>query len=143
MNFSDYIAILALVISLVSIAISWYFGFRDRARLKSKCYLLYYGENEIPHLKVEIINAGRRPTYIMKSGGETDNGSWSSSFLGEKGKGIRLGEHEKYEEEKGINEIIFFNREGEEVRYINYWFEDSLGQRHIVKDSEKVLKSFQ
>ena len=59
---SDYIAALALIVSLLSFGISLYSGLRDRVHLRaiSKLYNLS-GEFGPAYIKVKVVNRGRRP----------------------------------------------------------------------------------
>ena len=63
-------------------------------------------------------------------------------YLGDKDKGIRLDEHQKYETTLTWEDLVCID-DGEVKEYINLWFEDTLGQRHKVTNSEKLIKQFQ
>jgi hypothetical protein len=73
-------------------------------------------------------------------GGYLSDGAWCGSFLGKEGKGIRLGEHEKYETSVYLEDLHNFDPEGNESDYVSFWFENTLGQRYAVKNSEKLIK---
>ncbi len=143
MNTSDYLAILALIISVISLIISWYFGFRDRAHIKTFSELIYYHGSEIPNLKIKIINKGRRPIYLVTLGSELDDGSNKSNRLGNDNNGLKLGENEKYEIEKKNKDVTYVDPYGKLRELVNFWIEDSLGRKYIIKDSEKNIKYLQ
>jgi hypothetical protein len=92
---SGCIAALALIVSLLSFGISLYFGLRDRVHLRaiSKLYNLS-GEFGPAYIEVKVVNRGRRPAILTMFGGELDNGGYIGTYLGEKGRGIRLEENE-------------------------------------------------
>lgn len=95
MNISDKIAILALVVSLLSLAVSIYFQYRDRVKLKTTCtFYPAHPDYDRAHLAIRIVNHGRRPTLLTLFGGNLKDGKWQGTRLGQKDKAVRLGEHE-------------------------------------------------
>lgn len=144
MQISDYISIAALLISITSLLISWYFNFRDKANLKTFAKF-YSGEptyGSRPHITIKIVNCGRRPTILTMFGKDVNNKHtrWIGTYLGEKEKGIRLGEHEKYETSVYPEDLSEIDSEGNELEYTNFWFENTLGQRYKVRNSEELIK---
>jgi len=136
------VSIVALVTSLTSVGVSIYFGLRDRPKVKTSCTLYPpYDENPVPRLFVRLVNAGRRPVIIRLFGGTFGKDGWQGTYLNE-GKGLRLGEHEFYEQtiSPDDQDVLFSHEDSEAVQEL--WFEDSLGQRHPVKNSRKLLKEF-
>lgn len=141
MNTYDYISLLALFVSIVSIFISWHFGFRDRANLKTFAKFYPYNPHyDRAHLKIKIVNRGRRPTILTQFGGDHKDGAYSGTVLGEQNKGLRLGEHEKYETSVYVQDLVVIDPEGNQSEYINFCFEDTLGQRHKVKKAEELIE---
>lgn len=143
MQISDYISITALFISIISLAILWYFSFRDKAQMKT--FAKFYPNNpkyDRAHIAIKVVNSGRRPTILTMFGGDLKDGRWIGTYLGKEGKGLRLGEHEKYETSVYFEGISFIVPEGNESEYINFWFENTLGQRYKVKNSEKLIEKF-
>jgi hypothetical protein len=139
--FSDYISIIALIISALSMGVSWYFSNRDKAKLRTSADL-YSTEND-EYIILEIINVGRRPTYITMFGSDLENGSWQASYLGEKDKGIRLEEHQKYQEKVEYKDaFVFFNKGQDMVKKTKFWYEDILGERHYIKNSDTLISRF-
>lgn len=66
----DWMAVTALVISLISLGISLWAKFLDRVRLKTSLELLPASKyREEPELLVRIVNVGRRPAIIRSMGG--------------------------------------------------------------------------
>ena len=51
-----------------------------------------------------------------------------------------LGEHEKYETTIYHEDVYFCDPGGDESEYINFWFENTLGQRYKVKNSEALIR---
>jgi len=146
MQVTDYISISALVISIISLVISWYFGFRDKAHIKTFAKFYPYNPNyDQARIFIKIVNCGRRPIIITMFGGDLigkdlKGRHWSATYLGEEGKGIRLEEHEKYETTIYIHDIYNFDPEGNESECKNFWFENTLGHRFKVVNSEKLIK---
>lgn len=144
MYMSGYISIFALLVSMISLAISWHFGFRDRANLKtSSVFYPSHPDYDEAHIKVEIVNHGRRPTILTLLGGDFEDGNWSGENIGEVGKGLRLSEHEKYERSIYQRDLLYVGPEGVMNEYINFWFEDTLGNRFEVKNSRELIKKLQ
>ena len=71
MRMSDYISITAILRSIISLAISWYFGFRDKAHFKSSAkFYPYNPDYDQAHISIKIINCGRRPAILTMFGGD-------------------------------------------------------------------------
>lgn len=140
MGASEIISIFALVIAVVSLGISFHFGFRDKAHLKTSAeYYPGHPDYDRARIQVKIVNSGRRPTILTMFGGNLKSGSWCGTHIGEKGEGVRLGEHEKHEVKVYREDLDFIDPEGNESEYTDYWFEDTLGQRFKVRNSEKLI----
>jgi len=140
LQLSDYISLVALVIALLSFAASFYFGYRDRVKVKAFSEF-YKGHEEYgpAHMNIRIVNHGRRVAVITMFGGNLEDGGWQATHIGDKGLGIRLAEHEFYKEYFRKEDVVSVYPDGES-EYINLWFEDSLGKRHPVKNAEKHLR---
>jgi hypothetical protein len=135
MPVSNYISIAAILIALASFICSLYFGLRDRSRVKASCRL--YNDDRM--LTVQAVNHGRRPVVLIIFGGKYDSGQSSGTYLGEKSQGIRLGEHEKYEQELHSSHPMVYRPE-HDTWIEDLWFEDTLGRRYRVKDAKRNLK---
>ena len=140
MNTSNYISLFALLVSVISLLISWHFGFRDKAKLKTytEFYASHQGHNR-DRIQIKIVNHGRRATILTLFGGDLDNGTCSGIYLGKKGDGLRLGEHEKYETTVYSDDLLVTDMQGNISEFVSLWFEDMLGQRHKIRNSEKLI----
>jgi len=140
MNTSNYISSLALLVSVVSLIISWHFGFRDKSKLKT--YAKFYPSHpnhDRAKIEIKIVNHGRRATILTLFGGDLEDGGMSGIYLGKEGDGLRLGEHEKYETIVYADDLLVTHPEGNIAQFVRFWFEDTLGQRHKIKNSEKLI----
>jgi len=141
MNTSDYISLLALCVSTASISLSWFFGFRDRANLRTSAILHSHNHGyQGTLIELEIVNHGRRPAILTYLVGEERDGGASAIVLGEKDRGIRLQEHEKYKITVYSHDLVIIDPEGNEHEYISYWFEDTLGRKYKVKGIRKLIE---
>ena len=141
MMMSDYIALAALFISLLSFTISLYFGYRDRVRIRavSKLYNMSADFGTL-YLEAKVVNHGRRIAILTMFGGKLDNGDWLGTHIGEDDHGIRLAENEYYI--KKINRRALYQTDpstGDLYEYEELWFEDSLGRRHTVRHSRRDI----
>jgi hypothetical protein len=138
---TEIISIFALVISGISLWLSFHFGYRDKAILKIQSrFTPFHSDYDRAHINIKIVNAGRRPTILKLFGGDTTKNGYHATFLNSKQNGLRLDEHEMHEENVYANDMWGIDPDGEEWEYTNLWFEDTLGQRHKVKNSEKTLR---
>ncbi len=136
---NNYLSIAAIVISLISLWFSIYFGFRDRGKIRTNCEILI-GENTPDVLVVSAVNMGRRPIVITFFGIEYEDGESIANDLGKDGKGIRLGEKEKYEERIKIQYNYLFN-DSDSMIY-DFWFEDSMNKQYQVKNAKRNIRRF-
>jgi len=68
---SDYISITAILLSIISLAISWYFSFRDKALLKTSAkFSPYNPDYDQAHISIKIVNCGRRSAILTMFGGD-------------------------------------------------------------------------
>ncbi|MGJ7498230.1 hypothetical protein ACSFA8_24635 [Variovorax sp. RT4R15] len=129
------ISIVALVVSLVSLGFSAYFGLRDRASLRTKSSFTEGWEGGAPSVVSTIVNAGRRPVVIrMWAGAESDK-NWVGTYIGVEERGLRLGEHERYDL-RLHRQDLYATTPDDEFWIKDLWFEDTLGRRHKVKDAK-------
>ncbi len=138
---SFILSIIAIIVSILSLFIAWYFNYRDKAKLVT--FAKYYEENpnyDRAHIEIKIVNCGRRPTILTMFGGDLKDGGWYATYLGKEKKGIRLTEHEKYETSIYIEDLHIIDPDGNESYYINLWFENTLGQRFLVSKSENLIE---
>lgn len=136
---SDIIAIVAVAISIASLAASFYAIFLDRPRLKVSSK--YFGDSEYGSRRIVVtfVNVGRRPVILRLFGGHDETGDWVGSFLGKEEGGLRLGEHERHEFTIRKEDTVQISPEGD-IFFVQMWVEDSLGVRHPIPSSEKHIK---
>ena len=109
MDTSDYIAILALIVSILSLGVSFYFGYRDKVNLRATCkFFPDHPEYNRAHLSIKVVNHGRRPAIITLFGGYLQDGGWQGTYLRGIEGALRLGEHEFHEDNlyKEVKELI-------------------------------------
>ncbi len=119
-----------------------FFGFRDRAKIRTSAELFHRSQHSQCHIRVKIVNYGRIAVVLSKFGGDLIDGGGSGTYISEDKKGIRLGEQEIYEKDICEEELYHMglSPEGNKIRYLNFWFENRLGQRYKIKNSEKLIK---
>jgi hypothetical protein len=71
-------------------------------------------------------------------GGDLEGGGWEGTHLGEKGQGLRLAENEFHKILLSKEDVVCAGPDKDST-YLNLWFEDSLGRRHIVSQSRRHL----
>jgi hypothetical protein len=140
MNASNYIASAALIVSVASLAVSIYFSQKDRMNIKAESrYFAGHPDFDRTHLLIRVVNHGRRIAILRMCGGDLEGGGWGATSLGGKHAGISLGEHEFYEQKFYVEEVEYSDPV-REAYYNKLWIEDSLGRRHLVKNSEEHIK---
>jgi len=132
----EIIAILALIISMISLGFSAYFGLRDRGRLRATSRFFPASEHGPIRIVVTLVNTGRRPILLRLIGGSDGKGKWSGHYLGDDKTGLRLGEHERHELTLEREDLVFFHPEDDDFIFETLWVEDSLGRRHAVRDGK-------
>lgn len=139
MTRAEIISVVALVVSIASVAFSFYFNYRDRARPKATSKFYPGHDYGLPHISVTIVNAGRRPFILRMWGGSDEKGEWVGTFLGEGKSGLRLGEHERHDLSLEKNDLLADTPDGG-ILFHDLWVEDSLGRRHPIKDAKANVK---
>ena len=139
---SDVISIVSLAVSAVSLSVSGYVVFIDRARVRARSEFFPAHEDEDKRLRpasmrVEIVNMGRRPVVLTMMGGYYENNGWSGTYLGERDKGIRLEENGRFTEDIDRQHHVVWSREMDAA--IDLWVEDTLGRRYRVKGAKDHL----
>ncbi len=146
MEISLYLSISAIIIACISLVWSIYIGYRDRGNIKATSKIYYieltsYSEKpskKIPNLKIKAVNCGRRPVILSMFGTDYSDGAQGGSYIDKKDG--RLAENEKYEVNIGIEDSNTMSPDGEIA--VDFWFEDTLGRRYIVKNAKENLKKF-
>ena len=139
MSQSMIISLAAIFISLSSLAVTFWSVWRDRPQLKFTSHFYPSSEYGSANIRVRVVNAGRRPLILRLIGGDYSGGYRSGTYLGDSGKGLRLGEHEFFEESITRGHHMCLDAEGKLL--IRLWFEDSLGRRYVVPESERDVKA--
>ena len=138
LQISDWFSLVALVVSIISLAVSLYATQLDRFKLKATSTLYLPNEyNDEGHIEVRIVNHGRRVAVMTMFGGDTEVGGYSATHL--VAKGLHLAENEFHKLTLTKPEALCVGPEYE-TEYVSLWFEDSHGRRHQVKDSRKHLE---
>ena len=138
---SDVIASLALVVSVLSAGVTFYFHFRDRPDLILKSTFTSGYDPGTERIVISIVNAGRRPAILRMWAGEDAAGHWVGSYLGEGKAGLRLGENEHFDFSLPKHEL-WASTPDAEIEFLDIWVEDSLGKRHRVKDAKANIAKF-
>jgi hypothetical protein len=148
MSPSAIISISAIVISLTSLGFSIYVAMRDRPRLKASC-VLYHPNPDLPwpypSVGIRAVNTGRRIVILTKLGRYYGKNRSASELLDHEKGGRRLGENEIYERtlRNDLEDYTMLYYRSEEPENIEeLWFEDTLGRKHAVRHSRKVLHRF-
>ena len=141
METSLIISIIAIIISVFAAISSFYFQFRDKVKLKTSLNRYEYIPefNDRARLTIKIVNKGRRPALLTLFGGNLANNGWVGSGLGEEDKFIRLSESEFYERDFYKEDIEQITPEMDYPEFVDLWFQDSLGNRHIIKGSRNGI----
>jgi hypothetical protein len=96
-------------------------------------------EYDRAHLRIRVLNRGRRIAVLTMFGGDLVSGGWQGEGLGEKGRGLHLAEHEFFER-KFYREDVVATSPDSESEYLELWFEDSIGKRHKVNKSRECIE---
>lgn len=143
MSHSDAIALLALLVSVFSLLVSGFTAYVDRPRLKVTATVIEASEWGPARIRVVLINKGRRPVIVTMYGGVGEAGKWSGYLFSEAKGGIRLAEHERHEFDWTRDDLRGFAPAGpddmDDFEFRSLWVEDSLGQRHQVPGSDKLI----
>jgi hypothetical protein len=89
-------------------------------------------------MTVSVVNAGRRPVILKMWGGHDADGHWIGTRLGKDASGLHLAENEHYEFVLRKDDLLQLGP-AEDVELCDIWFEDTLGQRHRVKEAKKNI----
>lgn len=140
MTRSELISMLALLVSFASLVVSVFFNLRDRQKLvASSKFIAFHPEYGPAHVDVAIVNAGRRPIILRMWGGSDNAGEWVGEYLGKEHAGLRLSEHERHDITVSKDDL-YSSTPHSEIIYKVLWVEDSLGRRHVVKDSRRNVQ---
>ena len=138
MQFSDWLALSALVVSLLSLAVTTRGAFLDRSRLTITSAYREASENGPARIQITLVNKGRRPAILRTFGGRDSAGATSGTYLDHQAGGKRLAEHEIHEFTVTKEDTVLFGPD-EDLFFAELWIEDSLGRRHKVPNSKQYL----
>jgi hypothetical protein len=140
MSSAEAISVLVPIIAVCAVALTAYFGFRDRARLRATTRFFPASEHNPIRIVVTLANAGRRPMILRLLGGSDSDGKESSQFLGDPKSGLRLGENERHVVTLEKEDLVSFHQDAEGIFLESLWVEDSLGRRHQLRYAKANIK---
>jgi hypothetical protein len=150
MQFSDYLSLIALAISILSTGYSLWFGLRDRAQIKTKSEFFPANIDEDgpfspAGIRIRIANHGRRPIYLEYlyfQYGRSGIANYAETvWEGDKYGRCQLGEGDKYEHFfDPDSDAIFKSADG--IRATDIFFRDSLGRNYYVKGARQSLEAY-
>lgn len=141
LSMSDIVPIVALVLSVVGLAISILNYHRDRPKIRAWADIIWHAQGKTPDsrtpmLRVRIVNKGRRPIVLLNLVLKADGGTW----------GLQLKPPEFPNQEHSVSEALsILDRhalaqnsgvrllEGD-VMDIHYWPKDQFKFMHIDSD---------
>ena len=91
-------------------------------------------------MQVKVINAGRRVAVLQVFGGTHVGGGSSGEMLGDNRTGHSLSEQEALEKTYRWEDLHMMAPDGDVHTYECLYVEDTLGRRHVIKDSKKNIK---
>lgn len=138
MQTSDVLSVLAVLISLGSLAASFYSIFIDRPRLRIQSKYIQPWDGEPDYIQLIMINLGRRPVILTSVGGVAA-GDWSALLLNHEKGGVRLGEHERFEHRISKDDTVHVTPDGPQAVFDDMWVADSIGNRHVIPDSAALI----
>jgi hypothetical protein len=121
------VAALALIVSTISLCVSFSSFLRDRARRRVKSVFHEPSEYGNGCIHLTIMNAGRRP-IILRLLGDEGGDNWVGTFFGDHERGLRLGKHERHELNIRSEDLVQTTAY-DEITVTTIWIEDSLGRR--------------
>lgn len=138
---NQYLPIIAIVISIISLSVSIFLAWRDRGRLKASCVAYRHPETgEYSYLRVKAVNLGRRPVALRYLWGKYEGNIQSGYELSLK-KSL-LNEGEFYEESIGkFDGMMMYTGDNCEIigELIELFFEDTKGKKYKVKKSKEMV----
>jgi hypothetical protein len=116
---------------------------RDKAKIITRSKYLAGYEGDQPQIFLYIVNAGRRPIVLRMWAGSSQRTygkeKWIGTFMNHDKGGQRLAENESYELRLKREDLIGSSPD-EDVVFQDIWFEDSLGQRHVVQGAKNNIR---
>lgn len=143
---NSVIAWIALLVSTLSLVVSLLNYRRDAARLKATSYFLTSWGHDSVVIKIDIVNAGRRPIIVsmLSSEATTRTRFWRRKVLTymnefiEEEAGLTLTEGQVVSRRLDISDLYI--QTGEDVYFTDQiWVIDTLGKRHKIKRIRKNI----
>jgi len=128
---AEIISVVALLVSILGISSSFYFGLRDRARLVTASKFYPWHEGQEAHVCISIANAGRRPVVLRMWVGAEREDHWAGMFLRDAGQGLRLAEHDRHDLRLTKSDLCAITP-GDDVLIQDVWYEDNIGNLYKI-----------
>lgn len=139
LQFSDWVSIAALSISLMSLLWTIHIGYRDRPQLIARSAISV--DPRKPYIAVNITNHGRRPVVLRYLKSIHKDGTHEWTLIKKKGKLLRLQEGESYEITLSpTHPNLISKRTGSPA--VNLRVDDTLNQQYEVRNAKHHLRSF-
>ena len=138
------IALSALVIACAGLGHSFFIGQRDKEKLRarSRFFPKYKDENDEKihdaRISIEAVNTGRRLIILTGLGASYDDNNSRTMYLGKHPDGIELKEKQRYPVDSSDVDFLIVDMQSG-AGAIDFWFEDSLGNKHRVKGAKRHL----
>ena len=141
MNMSDYLSSIAIVVSVMSCAVSICVAKRDRAYIKINSEIFYNIESGCPHaLEIIAVNYGRRPDFIDLIEYHNSDGGFHSEFLNDSQSPVKLEEKEPFRLKIDSDDHLLFSYFDSPVEKIT--LKTTYGKSLSIKNIRNNLKSF-
>lgn len=135
----NWLALLAFLLSLASITISFCNYRRDKAKLVTSGRFFNRGEQNGRGIHVKAVNVGRRPIILTQIQFLYDDGSLGGIVTGKHPDGLKLNEKEHWEHWFENGDSTLYKPEDDKTA-VDFWFLDTQGKKHRVKASKEHLK---
>lgn len=135
------ISVIALFVSISSLALGFYLAWRDRPNLRAKCCARTHEQTgEYSSVFVTAHNAGRRPITLRFLAGVYEDGTSGGLRLIQ--DGLKLQEGEFHELEFGKFDGIMVN--GDDMSdLVDLFLEDSIGRKYRIEGSREAIALIQ
>ena len=136
-----YLPIIAIIISVISLSVSIFLAWRDRARLKTSCNAYTHPDTgEYSYIKIMAVNCGRRPITLRYIWGKYLNNNEGGYELPL--KKTLLNEGDFFEKSIGkFDGMMMFIDDNSEAyeELIELFFEDTKGKKYKIKNSKEMI----
>lgn len=148
LNNSDWIAIGALAVAVLSLMISGYTAWNDRPRLRITSAFAEGGQDCSPSIVIRLVNVGRRPVVLDTYGGYEAPTTLAARLFPTRRDGIGsyfepnplvLDEQRHHELRLYKKDIVGFHADGEHILFDTLWVQDSQRRIHMVPRSHKHI----